>query len=231
MTTESHSLQLWPDGQMVTYRGHYPHYDVLDGADWRPATEEENRSIQANCLAAGYVDHEVFCVDSSLVSDLINAEHEGFTVDDIENQYHDTSDWDVSQCRDYLLEHGGDLPDCNPWDMDRAALVEQLESVGIECTDDNPTVTLREAVIANIDDETLEGLDDWRQAAQECAQDNPQEAFEWWRVSQWLCNRLRAQGEVVIDNGYGCWWGRGCTGQSMLMDGTLQNVALRCLLS
>ena len=39
--------------------------------------------------------------------------------------------------------------------------------------------------------------------------------------------QLREIGEIVIDNDYGEWWGRGCCGQGVLMDGTLQEVAER----
>jgi len=53
----------------------------------------------------------------------------------------------------------------------------------------------------------------------------PAEVFEWWRVSEWLCGQLHEIGEVTIDNHYGYWWGRTCTGQGLLMDGTLQRVA------
>lgn len=70
-------------------------------------------------------------------------------------------------------------------------------------------------------------LDAWRQAVSDCAE--PAEPYEWWRVSGWLCRQLRDIGEVVIDNDYGYWWGRTCTGQAMIMDGTLQAVARRHL--
>jgi hypothetical protein len=55
----------------------------------------------------------------------------------------------------------------------------------------------------------------------------PAEVYEWWRITSWLCTQLHEIGEVTIDNGYGCWWGRCCTGQGYLMDGTLQRVAAR----
>lgn len=54
----------------------------------------------------------------------------------------------------------------------------------------------------------------------------PRDIYEWWLVDHWLCSKLRDIGQPVLDNGYGCWWGRTCTGQSMLMDGTLQAIAL-----
>lgn len=70
-----------------------------------------------------------------------------------------------------------------------------------------------------------ESDDDLREAAREFAQDNPAEIYEWWLVSDWLCTKLREHGECVLDNGYGQWWGRQVTGQAMIMDGTLQQIA------
>jgi hypothetical protein len=46
----------------------------------------------------------------------------------------------------------------------------------------------------------------------------PQEIFEWWLVSAWLGKKLLLEGEPVIDNGYGVWWGRTTTGQAIAMD-------------
>jgi hypothetical protein len=51
------------------------------------------------------------------------------------------------------------------------------------------------------------------------------EIFEWWRVSESLAEELLAICEVVLRNEYGSWWGRTCTGQGILQDGTLQKVA------
>jgi len=57
----------------------------------------------------------------------------------------------------------------------------------------------------------------------------PQEVFEWWLVTRWLAEELRAIGEPVLDNGFGYWWGRSCTGQAILLDGTLQVIAERLI--
>jgi hypothetical protein len=46
----------------------------------------------------------------------------------------------------------------------------------------------------------------------------PQEIFEWWLVSPWLGKKLLLEGEPVIDNGYGVWWGRTTTGQAISLD-------------
>lgn len=49
-------------------------------------------------------------------------------------------------------------------------------------------------------------------------EENPQEVYEWWAVTNWLGEKLRDFGEVVIE----CWghwyWGRCCTGQAISLD-------------
>ena len=237
--TSSTFLQLWPGGRSVEFQGdiHGPteRRRLRDKSTdtWRAGTADEWRQIEIATLAQIYADRDVLCCDSSLVDDLIKSAWdstgdlaEGFRAEEIRGLYRDPSDWTLEQCRDYLSDYGGDEPDDpNPWTMSREDIVEALTDVSIECSDDESIDTLRSALVANIDDETIDGLDTWRDAARDHAQDNPAEVFEWWRVTSWLCRQLSEIGEVTIDNGYGCWWGRTCTGQSFIMDGTLQRVA------
>jgi hypothetical protein len=124
-----------------------------------------------------------------------------------------------------LDEHtsGRFWPDDDPTTATREQCVELLESVGIACHDSDSLETLRAAVVANVDDETLPGLEVWRDAVRDNSE--PREVFEWWLVSRWLCEKLRELGEVVLDNDYGYWWGRCTTGQAIIADGVLQHVA------
>lgn len=50
----------------------------------------------------------------------------------------------------------------------------------------------------------------------------PQEIFEWWSVSKWLCKKLKAMGEPVIEHEN--IWGRTTTGQSILLDYCISNI-------
>jgi hypothetical protein len=233
-------LQVWPSGHSFTFRGDLHDKTgrrLRDGyrhepdAQWREGTADEWRQIEIETLAEMYRDRDILACQSALVTDLIQHAFEsrgdlaeGFQLDEIQNMRPDPSEWGLERCREYLNDHGIDEPtEGNVWKMDRADLVEQLENVGIECRDDESDETLREAVIANIDDETISGIEDWREAVRDNAED--EEVLEWWLVSSWLCDKLRDIGEVVIDNGYGHWWGRTCTGQQLIMDGTLQRIA------
>ena len=60
----------------------------------------------------------------------------------------------------------------------------------------------------------------------ECFNDyqEPQEIFEWWLVSRWFGKKLLIEGEPIIDNGYGIWWGRTTTGQAISMDVVIQRI-------
>lgn len=61
---------------------------------------------------------------------------------------------------------------------------------------------------------------DWRGDDPES---EPREIFEWWLVTPYLADKLEEQGEVTIRE-FGDWWGRICTGQAIVLDGTLQDI-------
>ncbi|MFK7979279.1 MAG: hypothetical protein AB8G86_04820 [Saprospiraceae bacterium] len=52
-----------------------------------------------------------------------------------------------------------------------------------------------------------------------------QEIFEWYEITKWLAEKLIEKGEPILENDYGFYWGRTCTGQSIILDGTVQQVA------
>ena len=53
---------------------------------------------------------------------------------------------------------------------------------------------------------------------------NGEEVLEWWLVTSWLADRLREQGETVIDE-LGChWWGRTSSGQAIYMDHVIEQI-------
>lgn len=56
------------------------------------------------------------------------------------------------------------------------------------------------------------------------ANQTPQEIYEWWIVSPWLGKKLLFEGEPIIDNNYGLWWGRSTTGQAISLDYVIQRI-------
>lgn len=249
-TIETKTLQVWPRGEGFEYAG-----DVhdLEGRklrkhswngdkpqSWTPGTPEDWRKIQIEELAEMYASRDILVCDSSLVDDLIKQAGEmsgdlgdGFGYEEIRNLYKDPSDWDADACRDYLSDHGLDAPERPTITVDpedgsiphRGHCAMALYPAA-ECTCGKADGTLEIPDYDADDDDWRFGyLRELRDACREHAQDNPAEVYEWWRVSSWLCDKLHEIGEVTIDNGYGHWWGRTCTGQAYIMDGTLQQIA------
>lgn len=52
----------------------------------------------------------------------------------------------------------------------------------------------------------------------------PKEIYEWWIVTDWLLDKLEAHGEAVLRTDYGEWWGRTCTGQSIVLDSVIEDI-------
>lgn len=50
------------------------------------------------------------------------------------------------------------------------------------------------------------------------------DVMEWWLIDSWLAERLKEQGEIIIEE-YGCyWWGRQSSGQAIYMDCIIQEI-------
>lgn len=69
-------------------------------------------------------------------------------------------------------------------------------------------------------------LDSENGQCQACYEENqqPQEICEWRLVSPWLSKKLLAEGEPVLDNKYGIWWGRCTQGQDISMDYVIRKI-------
>ena len=51
------------------------------------------------------------------------------------------------------------------------------------------------------------------------------EVYEHWLVSDWLLEKLKEQEEPILETDYETWWGRTCTGQAILLDYNIQELA------
>jgi hypothetical protein len=99
----------------------------------------------------------------------------------------------LAECHDYLDDKGADMPDPNPWEMDRDDLAEALTDAGIEVYDHETVDVLRAAVIANIDDGTIDGIDDWREKCRDSAVENPD---EWTPMMNYYYPLPRFEGDA-----------------------------------
>lgn len=248
MTDNSTTIQTWPSGKSYEYRGDIdgpaelrtlrdPRRNETPASDWRAGTPAEWRDVRIAVRAEMYQRRDILRCQSSLVDDLIKLSSDrageladAFSYDNVDNIYKDPTDWTADQCREYISDHGLTLPDRPGEDDDlgvvRRALAEPSYAAALEADAHSAEGQIwTEYKDADEDDSRHGYLSELRETCRDHAQDNPAEVFEWWLVDPWLCARLRDIGEVVIDNGYGEWWGRTCTGQGLIMDGTLQQIA------
>lgn len=69
-------------------------------------------------------------------------------------------------------------------------------------------------------------LDSETGACESCFEESqePQEILEWWLVSPWFSKKLLMEGEPILDNDYGIWWGRCASGQAISLDYVIQKI-------
>ena len=90
---------------------------------------------------------------------------------------------------------------------------------------ENLYMTDEEIIKWHLDDIEIEGKEITAEDLDDFRYDNPKEIYEWYLVSDWLIDRLREINEPVIDNDYGEYWGRCCTGQAIYLDFVIQEIA------
>ena len=201
------TIQVWPSGKAYEYTG-----DPFSGAPWktRPGGERDeqiNPWTDAQCLGGHWAeirtelraqriqDQDILKRDSSLVSDMLSAAH------DLPDRLSD--EWQLESVTNLY-------PDPSEWDAAQclAWLDEHISASDIEW-------------------HYRDAAEYWASALQALVEDHaePAEIYEWWAVNDWLAEKLEEIGEPVLSNSYGHWWGRTCTGQALIMDGTLQRVA------
>lgn len=69
-------------------------------------------------------------------------------------------------------------------------------------------------------------LDSENGQCETCFEENqePQEIFEWWLISPWFGKKLLIEGEPILENEFGLWWGRCTTGQAIMLDYVIQKI-------
>ena len=204
----THTIQVWPSGKSYEYTG-----DPLSGAPWRTRPSGERDELinpwnDAHCLGGHWAeirielraqriqDQDIFKNDSSLV-------------DDMRGAWADLPDRLSEEWQFDNIPHMS--PDPSEWDAERCR--DWLSDYGIDW------LALGEHVssTASLD------ADELRDLVNDHAE--PVEILEWWAVTDWLAQKLNAINEPVLSNAYGHWWGRTCSGQALIMDGTLQQIA------
>lgn len=240
MSAEIRTIQCWPHGASYTYAGDpfAPFEDRTREIHRRdgtidPGTPDEWREIRVAVVAERYLRTEVLQNMTGLVDDLLRATMSGDLRGDLAREW----DWDMianlttpdpdSMDLDELREYA-DLPDPDvPTIACSACEDDDRPETGFgECVKCGGTGEIPDPDYVAEDDPDY--LDDVRRVVRR-AIDNGDitepEVLEWYAITSWLAGELQGIGEIVIGNGYGYFWGRTCSGQSMLLDGTLQKIA------
>ena len=104
--------------------------------------------------------------------------------------------------------------------------LDKLEVAGFFYEDiDNLYMTDEEIIKWHLDDIEIEGKEITAEDLDEFRYDNPKEIYEWYLVSDWFFDRLKEINEPILNNDYGEYWGRCCTGQSIYLDYVIQELA------
>ena len=105
-------------------------------------------------------------------------------------------------------------------DMSRADCVEYLESLSIQCYDEESDKVLRKAVFENAKEEGIQEF-----ASERRIDPYDDEVYEHWIVSDWFAAKLRDKGEITGELVNLTIWGRTCTGQAIHLDAVIGEIA------
>lgn len=105
--------------------------------------------------------------------------------------------------------------------VNQSSLVSELfEKQIIDCDNYENFCMTDEMIKEHHNVETEEEIQEIRDNAEDI-----QEVFEHWVCSNWLIEKLKEQGEPILETDFETWWGRTCTGQSIYLDHNIQELA------
>jgi hypothetical protein len=227
VTVDKRTIELWPEGRPVTYSGDYPNYTIHQGE----SVPNVSHRIRVEELARRIMDEDLLACQSILVDVLMRQDGSddvatAFAWDNVTNLTPDASAWGVEKCVEWLSERMTREEivelvgfDPKPRDVEEARKVLAEHGLDLDYEEDAIGTLVAELEVGR----RVPGLDSLREKVADMAE--PEEVYEWWLVSRQLARSLVQVGECVLYNDYGCWWGRTCTGQAILMDGVMQRVA------
>ena len=191
------------------------------------------------------VRDDVMICQTSLVESLLSFEYECFNYDNISNNYIDHEEEigeveeEITELRDLVetlaervvddtdeiegltddLKELEDEPDSGyspERDERKFNVIALLNNLEFKVNLQKKEIEVNEKLIEELEEQSSD-------LRENNGGDN--EVFEWWVVSSWLRVKLESRGEVILDNDYGTWWGRGTSGQSIELDSVIQDIA------
>lgn len=174
----------------------------------KQATQKTDYNSTVNQqIKSEFVQREVYCNVNSLVEYCLKNGYEDrespVNLDDIENIY------------SYPEYFGQYAKFSGGTENEKDAELERLSSLYDMVEDNIEGEEAQEAAKTKIDEEMQEIRD---------LESEPQEIYEWWAVSSYLYDKLKEQGEPVVDAGSCYVWGRTTTGQAILLDGVISRI-------
>jgi hypothetical protein len=172
--------------------------------------------VDAESILAGphreFISHDTTLIRACLEKGVMQEAH-------IRN-YPQPKTWSIDECRTYCLENKNDFVS-SVASMEPEILWLWLHRVIQFGLQEIPVDVLRKILhgLATGDSEASIGL--WRDIVHFMKPD----IYEWWGINESLAEDFIQRREFVLMNEYGCWWGRTATGQHILMDGSLQQIA------
>ena len=156
--------------------------------------KEKDNKQEIEESAKNIISNEILAVQSSLVEKLLSENI--IQIDTIQNYYHYHVDNKLTGSDEYMSS--------DEFDTYKEKIEEKIND--LESDEKDAT-------------EWQEHLDEL-----ENIESQPQEIYEWWLISDWLKEKLLAEGEPVLDTDYGIWWGRTSSGQQIVADGIIQKI-------
>lgn len=169
---------------------------------------EGNSTVNQN-IKSKFVGQHVYCNVGTLVQPFIKSfdiENAPFNMEYIENMF-EYPEYNGKE----VCFSGGSQEFFDDAVGETEALLAELEErlEEMDTDEDNEETNQLKERIADLEDELNEFRD---------LKSQPQEIFEWWAVSSFLFDKLKALNHPVLDAGSCLVWGRCTTGQAILLD-------------
>lgn len=206
---------------------------------------ENMHSSKNQRIIGKLVDREILMCGTDIVEYILKAQYEvedaPFTIDDIDNYYRKV----CPDCGCDLTEIEEDDIEIDPqWKCDCCGEIYDTKEEAIKCcSNEEETYEPVEIYVCPFCAEEHKTFEDarectchFRETLYKCdgmnehyvleseSDEEANEAYEWWFVTNWFADKLREHGEMIID-GWHQIWGRSCTGQAILLDYVVGKIA------
>lgn len=178
---------------------------------------EESRQGAIKARAESYVQELLHGNQTGLVIHLLE-KGEYLTWEDVTHLDVDVDNMDGAALADFIEEELSE-------DWRKLNLVDIQDYIFNDEDDEqliDPDIALADLNPLDLHDYDLEQLRDYIRENY-----TPGDIYEWHLVDEWLASELEQLGESTLTDGISHWWGRRTTGQRIIMDGILQQIAAK----